>query len=89
MTQILTVQKCLILKELAQAVRVFDNHMREESPRSGRVAWGLTNCLASVITYKLNTWEPHVRAQGDIMHPVCIEDGGYLSEGGHELFDLA
>ena len=23
------------------------------------------------------------------MHPVCIEDGGYLSEGGHELFDLA
>ena len=32
------------------------------------------------VTYKLNIWEPHVRAQGDIIHPVCIEDGGYLSE---------
>ena len=31
----------------------------------------------------------HTRAQGDIILPVCIEDGGYLSEGGHELIDLA
>ena len=40
-------------------------------------------------TDKLKAWEPHVRAQGDIIHPICMEDGGYFSEGGHELFDLA
>ena len=41
------------------------------------------------MTDKLTQWEPHTRAQGGIILPVCIEDGGYLSEGGHELIDLA
>ena len=41
------------------------------------------------VTDKLKAWEPHVRAQGDIILPICMEDGGYFSEGGHELFDLA
>ena len=41
------------------------------------------------VSDKLKAWEPHVRTQGDIILPVCMEDGGYFSEGGHELFDLA